>query len=197
MRARRLADLRVDKTLARAIRQRRGPAKYDAQGASVRDKVTRLLAAQAPPPVKLLLLCFGDWEFKRGSEHGLQLTEARDCELAVRALADEPQRFGIVLGNRIERGARGRIAEIIGHNILPDGVVVLVVEGGEEFVVRELVRVNGDRRTRNLEPVSGVVEVGEAAARCLAKDSRRLPSSPASLLRRSRSTPAMTHAAAA
>jgi len=142
-----------------------------AQASHIRGEITRIAAAGGPPPIEFHLLCLGVWDFQRGSEHGLQLTEPRDCELAARVLASPQQRFGMVLAPHIERGARGRVAEIVGHNFLEDGVCVLVVQGGEGFVVREILRSAGDRR--NSEPVRGHVEMGEVSLR--SSGTRALP----------------------
>lgn len=194
VRVRRVADLKVDKDLARGLRQRRGAAKYDAQASQIRDEMTRVAAAGGPPPAELHLLCLGVWDFQRGSEHGLQLIEPRDCELAKRVLANPQQRFGIVLAPHIERGARGRVAEIVGHNFLEDGVCVLVVHGGESFVVREILRSAGDRR--NSEPVRGHVEMGEVSLRSSGSRAVPLPPPVTTSLRRSQSSPAVSTSAA-
>lgn len=187
VRCRRVADLKVDRSLAKELRQRKGASRYDAQASRIRDEMSRIAAAGSPPPVELHLLCLGVWEFERGSEHGLQFTEPRDCEALRRVLASPQQRFGMVLAHHIERGARGRVAEIIGHKFLvnesEEEECVVVVQGGEGFVVREILHSANNRH--NLHPVRGHVEMGEVTLQYSANRGAVLPPT----LRRSQSSP--------
>lgn len=187
-RVRRISDLYVDHVLARDIRKRWGPARYDDKRIRMREDVVRLLQSSMAKPIEMFLLCHGPWDFQLGSEHGLQLKGPRECDLAMQALSATEQRFGVVLGARIEAGARGRIAEIVGHTVLEDGVIVVVVRGREAFVVREVVRSGLNRHGRGLGPPRGFVSIEDSDASS--------GSAAPLLLRRSRSTPVVSSNAA-
>lgn len=172
VRIRRERDLRVDRALARMLRERRGvagsasgAARYDAQKARMMEEVRRLLAecgglrATAEYP----LLCVGEWDFPQGERRGLQLVERRELAVGERALEAEDRSFGVVLANRATPGARGRVAKVVGHTSLPEGGMVVVVEGGEAFGIR---RAMSEPRLvgRGSPALRGLVDLGEVPA---------------------------------
>jgi len=142
-RPRREADIKVDKALAQKLRERggaAGAARYDAQKARIAKEVRRLreeLGVQGfAATAELPLLCVGTWDFPQGSRRGLQLNLPREVAVAQFALSGPSRSFGLLLADRIVPGARGRVAKVVGRTALPEGGVVVVVEGGESFSVR-------------------------------------------------------------